>query len=231
MASNKLVEKICGYLIARKELEGGLYLDESVHTALKKLAGKWEEQMEGLEEFGRRISGCQKCALWKTRRNFVFGKGNSHAGIVFIGEAPGEEEDLQGLPFVGRAGKLLDELLANAGFTYQEIYICNILKCRPPGNRNPQPLEIAQCEPYLWRQIELVEPKIIVALGKVAANTLLKNTTAISQLKKTVYSYRGLPFFITYHPAYILRNNNYRGELEFDLKKIRGYYQTGKFTV
>ena len=177
------------------------------------------------------VSACVRCPLHEKRAQAVFGTGNPFAELMVIGEGPGEEEDKQGLPFVGRAGKLLDEVLTTAGLNLHDIYICNILKCRPPNNRDPLPLEIEQCEPYLWRQIELIEPKILVALGKIAANTLLKTNAAISQLKKNVHSYRGLPFFLTYHPAYILRNNNYRGELEDDLRKIREYHLTGKFPV
>jgi len=231
MTPDNIIENLSHYFQVRKELEGGLFLEDGFSQTLKRLSQEWAIRQETLEQFGRRISGCQKCPLGQTRKKFVFGKGHPRAEIVFIGEAPGQEEDLQGLPFVGRAGKLLDEVLTAAGFDLQNIYICNILKCRPPNNRDPQPLEIEQCEPYLWRQLEIIEPKILVALGKIAANTLLKTNTAISQLKKNVHSYRGLPFFLTYHPAFILRNNNFRGELETDLRKIREYHLTGKFPV
>jgi DNA polymerase len=218
MSDEKNLKQIQDYLEARRELEGGLFLDAITVEALKGLS----EQFESLEEFEQRISGCQKCTLGKTRTNFVFGDGDPHSKIVFIGEAPGKDEDQQGIPFVGRAGKLLDEILSATGFNRREVYICNILKCRPPENRDPLPEEVAQCEPYLWRQLEIIQPKMIVALGRVAAQTLLKTDLALNKLKMTYHTYRGIPFYITYHPAAILRNLNLRPELERDFK---GYYE------
>lgn len=222
-------KEIGKYLEARRELEGGLYLEDDIVKEFHRAASKSGVQFESLEEFGKRISSCQKCSLGKSRIHFVFGKGNPHARVVFIGEAPGRDEDMQGFPFVGRAGKLLDEVLESSGFTQNEIYICNILKCRPPENRDPKPEEIQQCEPYLWKQLEIINPAMMVALGRVAAQTLLKIDTPIGKMKKTVYQYRGKPLFVTYHPAYILRNMNNRGELEEDMLKIRRYFETGKF--
>jgi DNA polymerase len=137
----------------------------------------------------------------------VFGSGNADADLMFIGEAPGANEDKQGLPFVGQAGKLLDNMLAAIGLRRgKNVYIANTVKCRPPGNRNPEPLEAAQCEPYLHRQIELIRPKLIVALGKVAAVNLLKREASVASLRGKVLAYQGTPLIITYHPAYLLRS-------------------------
>jgi DNA polymerase len=221
MPDRKILQQIHDYLETRRELEGGLFLDAITVEALKGLS----EQFETLEEFRDRISGCQKCLLGKTRTNFVFGDGDAHSKIVFIGEAPGKDEDLQGIPFVGRAGKLLDEILFKTGFNRKEVYICNILKCRPPENRDPLPEEVAQCEPYLWRQLEIIQPKLIVALGRISAQTLLKTDLALNKLKMTSHNYRGIPFYITYHTAAILRNMNLLPEVERDFKS---YYEKYK---
>ncbi|MBI4191780.1 MAG: uracil-DNA glycosylase [Betaproteobacteria bacterium] len=153
------------------------------------------------------VAGCTACALHKGRNKTVFGVGDEHAEWLFIGEGPGADEDAKGEPFVGQAGKLLDNMLAAIGLKRgNNVYIANVIKCRPPGNRNPEPLEAAQCEPYLHRQIELIRPKLIVALGKVAAVNLLKREASIASLRGKVLEYRGTPLIITYHPAYLLRS-------------------------
>lgn len=152
------------------------------------------------------VRACTKCPLHKTRTQTVFGVGNHHAKWMFIGEAPGAEEDRQGEPFVGRAGQLLNAILFAMGLKREEVFICNVLKCRPPGNRDPQPEEVAQCEPYLIRQIELIQPKLIVALGRHAAHSLLKTEVPLGKLRGQQLSYHGTPLFVTYHPAYLLRN-------------------------
>lgn len=141
-----------------------------------------------------------------------------------VGEAPGADEDAQGEPFVGRAGKLLNELLREIGLEREEVYICNILKCRPPGNRDPLPEEVEKCEPYLLKQLSLLKPKIIVALGRIAGNTLLKTNESLSNLRREVYNYYGIPLFVTFHPAAILRNPNWKSNLLADLKKMKNYY-------
>ncbi len=152
------------------------------------------------------VSGCTKCALHQTRTQTVFGVGDENADWMLIGEAPGAEEDRLGDPFVGQAGKLLDSMLAAIGLSRQEnVYIANVLKCRPPGNRNPSPEEVAQCSPHLLQQIELVKPKLILAMGRFAAQTLLKTDASISSLRGRVHRYAGLPLIVTYHPAYLLR--------------------------
>ena len=153
------------------------------------------------------VSGCTKCALHQTRTQTVFGVGDENADWMLIGEAPGAEEDRLGDPFVGQAGKLLDSMLAAIGLSRQKnVYIANVLKCRPPGNRNPSPEEVEQCSPHLLQQIELVKPKLILAMGRFAAQTLLKTDASISSLRGRVHRYAGLPLIVTYHPAYLLRN-------------------------
>ena len=152
------------------------------------------------------VSGCIKCALHQTRTQTVFGVGDENAEWMLIGEAPGAEEDRLGDPFVGQAGKLLDNMLAALGLSRQKnVYIANVLKCRPPGNRNPAPEEVEQCSPHLLQQIELVKPKLIVAMGRFAAQTLLKTDASISSLRGRVHRYAGVPLIVTYHPAYLLR--------------------------
>ncbi len=175
-----------------------------------------------LQKFYEEIHNCTKCSLSDTRINFVFGLGNSDADIMFVGEAPGKDEDEQGIPFVGRAGKLLNKMLLAIGLTRDEIFIANILKCRPPNNRDPLPQEVIQCEPHLKRQIEIISPKVIVALGRIAGQVLLKRKNeTLRNLRQTVHKYDELPFIVTYHPAALLRNPNWKKEAWQDLKKIK----------
>lgn len=158
------------------------------------------------QEMSDAVASCQACGLCETRTNTVFGVGDQQAEWMLVGEAPGENEDLQGEPFVGQAGKLLDNMLAALGLARgRNVYIANVLKCRPPGNRNPEPAEVAQCEPYLKRQIALIKPKVIVVLGRFAAQSLLRSTTPIGKLRGAVHTYEGIPVVVTYHPAYLLR--------------------------
>lgn len=151
------------------------------------------------------VRSCTKCDLHKTRTQTVFGVGNPKAKWMFIGEAPGADEDRQGEPFVGRAGQLLNAMLFAMGLKREEVYIANVLKCRPPGNRDPQPGEVEQCEPYLLRQIAHIQPKLIVALGRHAAHSLLKTDLPLARLRGQQLSYHGTPLIVTYHPAYLLR--------------------------
>ncbi len=158
------------------------------------------------------VAGCRACGLCESRRQTVFGVGNEQAHWMLIGEAPGEQEDRQGEPFVGKAGQLLDNMLRAVGLTRQEaeparqVYIANVLKCRPPGNRNPEPPEVAQCEPFLKRQVELVAPRLILAMGRFAVQSLLASQEPIGRLRGKVHRYHGVPVVVTYHPAYLLRN-------------------------
>ncbi|TAM50604.1 MAG: uracil-DNA glycosylase [Paraburkholderia sp.] len=154
-----------------------------------------------------RVSACEQCRLCEKRTRTVFGVGDRAADWMLIGEAPGENEDKQGEPFVGQAGKLLDSMLRSVSLARGEnVYIANVVKCRPPGNRNPEPDEVARCEPYLQRQVALVKPKLIVALGRVAAQNLLKTDASISSLRGRVHRYEDVPVIVTYHPAYLLRS-------------------------
>jgi DNA polymerase len=158
-------------------------------------------------ELKQAVPACRACGLHKTRTQTVFGVGDERADWMLIGEAPGAEEDRLGDPFVGQAGKLLDNMLAAIDLKRGEnVYIANVLKCRPPGNRNPEPAEVAKCTPFLQRQIALVRPKLIVAMGRFAAQTLLASDASIASLRGRVYRYEGVPLVVTYHPAYLLRN-------------------------
>jgi len=158
------------------------------------------------------VAGCTACKLCSGRTQTVFGVGNPRAHWMIVGEAPGEQEDLQGEPFVGKSGQLLDNMLRALGLTRgeaapeQQVYIANTVKCRPPGNRNPEPSELAQCEPFLIRQIELLRPRIILAMGRFAVQSLLRSTEPIGRLRGRVHRYQGVPLVVTYHPAYLLRN-------------------------
>jgi len=173
------------------------------------------------------VAGCTRCALHATRTQTVFGTGDRHAGWMIIGEAPGADEDRQGEPFVGRAGQLLNEMLQAAGYRREQVYIANILKCRPPGNRNPLPQEVACCHDYLVCQIELVQPKIILALGGIAAQNLLHTEVSVGRLRGIRHSYgeSGIPLVVTYHPAYLLRSPLEKRKVWEDLRYARQVFR------
>lgn len=184
-----------------------------------------EEKARLLAELdATQVSICTKCALHKSRNNTVFGVGNPDADVVFVGEAPGRDEDLQGEPFVGRAGQLLNKILASIGFQREDVYIANILKCRPPENRDPAPDEVLHCEPYLVRQLEIIEPKVICALGRIAATTLLKTGMSLTKMRQQVHDYHGIPLIPTYHPAALLRNQAWKRPTWEDVQKLRALY-------
>jgi len=170
------------------------------------------------------ITNCQKCPLGKTRTKFVYGVGNPKAGILFVGEAPGREEDLQGIPFVGRAGQLLDKILAAIKLSREDVYIANILKCRPPNNRDPQPDEMEICLPHLKVQIELIKPRIICALGRISAQALLKTSTPLGKLRRQWHEYQKTPFIVTYHPAALLRFPSYKKDCWEDIQMMKARY-------
>jgi DNA polymerase len=186
---------------------------------LRILSDSFSPLPESLEAFEREICACQKCPLGKTRTKFVFGDGSPQARIVFVGEAPGREEDQTGIPFVGRAGKLLDQMLAEVNLDRRQVYICNTLKCRPPGNRDPEQSERATCRPYLRGQLSLISPDIIVCLGKHAALELLGVDQPMGSLRGRVLPWEGMQALVTYHPAYYLRNmaQKIHGEADFRL--------------
>src|SRR6202795_424822 len=166
------------------------------------------------------IGDCTRCKLHKTRNKIVFGDGNPTAQLVFIGEGPGADEDKQGLPFVGRAGKLLTQMIEAMGLQRQDVYICNVVKCRPPENRAPEPDEVTTCSPFLLRQLDTIAPKVIVCLGATAARTLLETSRGISQLRGQWLEWRKHKLMVTYHPAYLLRNPAAKGEVWKDLQKV-----------
>ena len=172
------------------------------------------------KDLSGQVEACQLCSLSQTRRNVVFGDGSIKAKLVFVGEAPGADEDAQGLPFVGRAGQLLTNIIIAMGLERKDVYICNILKCRPPGNRNPLPAEISLCEPFLKKQLRLIAPQIICALGSFAAKTLLKTETPITALRGRFHTYEGIPLMPTYHPAYLLRNPSAKKQVWEDIQLI-----------
>jgi DNA polymerase len=166
------------------------------------------------------LGECTRCKLHKGRNKIVFGDGNPKAELVFVGEGPGADEDAQGLPFVGRAGKLLTQMIEAMGLQRKDVYICNVVKCRPPENRQPEKDEVATCSPFLLRQIDVIAPKVIVCLGSVAAQTLLETNRGISQYRGQWLEFRGRKLLATYHPAYLLRNPNAKGEVWKDLQKV-----------
>lgn len=179
-----------------------------------------------LKAYNDEIKDCRKCPLCRTRKKFVFGEGNPKARLVFIGEAPGGDEDLAGRPFVGAAGKLLTKIIEGGlKMPREEVFICNILKCRPPGNRNPLPEEIEQCEPHLIRQLEIIRPKIICALGTFAAQTLLRTKAPISALRGQIHYYQDIKVIPTYHPAALLRNPGWKRYVWEDIQLLGREYE------
>ncbi|HEX9006030.1 MAG TPA: uracil-DNA glycosylase [Bacteroidota bacterium] len=180
----------------------------------------WEEA-RSLEELERMTHDCKKCRLWETRTNFVFGTGNPKATFMVVGEAPGADEDAQGEPFVGRAGQLLNKILAAIGFSREDVYIANILKSRPPNNRKPLPDEVEACLPYLQKQIALIHPEVILCLGLTAAENLLDTKESMSRLRGRVLEYQGIPLMVTYHPAALLRNPGWKRATWEDVQAAR----------
>jgi DNA polymerase len=168
------------------------------------------------------LGDCTRCKLHALgRKHIVFGVGNPQADLMFVGEAPGADEDIQGEPFVGRAGQLLTKIIEAIGLRREDVYIANVIKCRPPNNRNPEPDEVEQCEPFLFRQIDTIRPKVIVALGKFAAQSLLRTTDPITRLRGREYRYREAILMPTYHPAYLLRTPSAKREVWEDMKRVR----------
>jgi DNA polymerase len=183
-------------------------------------AGAGTVGAQGLKVVREEIGDCQRCRLAGGRKNIVFGVGNPQAHLVFVGEAPGADEDQQGEPFVGKAGQLLTKMIEAMGYGREDIYICNVIKCRPPGNRNPEPDEVAKCEPFLKQQLHAIRPRMIVTLGKFAAQCLLRDDTPISRLRGNFRTYEGIPLMPTFHPAYLLRDPSKKKEAWADLKEV-----------
>ncbi len=177
-----------------------------------------------LKQVRQEMGDCKRCKLASTRTNVVFGDGDPKAGLVFVGEGPGADEDKQGLPFVGKAGQLLTRIIEAMELKRGEVYICNIVKCRPPGNRNPEPDEIAACEPFLIQQLEAINPRIICTLGTFASQTLLRTKTPISRLRGKFHEYRGIKLMPTFHPAFLLRNPNMKRAVWEDMQLVQKEY-------
>jgi uracil-DNA glycosylase family 4 len=174
-----------------------------------------------LDQIREDLGDCQRCGLARSRTNIVFGSGNRDARLMFVGEAPGSDEDRQGLPFVGRAGQLLTKIIESIGLKREDVYICNVLKCRPPGNRNPEPIEVETCSPFLKSQIAAINPQIVCCLGTFAAQTVLGMKVPISKLRGQFHEIDGIRYIATFHPAYLLRNASKKREVWEDMKTIR----------
>jgi DNA polymerase len=183
-------------------------------------AGERATGAAGLAAVREELGDCRRCGLCVGRQNIVFGVGNPDAHLVFVGEAPGADEDVQGEPFVGKAGQLLTKMIEAMGYGREDVYICNVIKCRPPGNRNPEPAEVAACEPFLKAQLRALRPRVIVALGKFAAQCLLRDDTPITRLRGNLRSYEGIQLMPTFHPAYLLRDPSKKKEAWADLKEV-----------
>ena len=191
--------------------------DSSLFEAMDRVEG------DTLERIREDLGECTRCRLHKQRNKIVFGAGNPRAELVFVGEGPGHDEDIQGLPFVGRAGKLLTQMIEAMGLTRDQVYICNVVKCRPPENRKPEEDEVATCSPYLYRQLDVIRPKAIVCLGATAAQALLKTKDSISRYRGVWFDFRNTKLLATYHPAYLLRNRAAKGEVWKDLQKVMAH--------
>jgi len=181
-----------------------------------------------IDELKTYIEGFKGCPLHKDATNAVFSDGNPKSKIMLIGEAPGHDEDIEGKPFVGRSGKLLDKILDSIDLNREKVFILNVLKCRPPKNRNPKPSEIEKCEPFLKKQLEIIKPKLIIALGRISAITLLRKKDSLKDMRNKIHKYEGIDLIVTYHPAALLRNPNYKKPTWDDFSFIRDEYLNGK---
>lgn len=217
-----VVRDIKAYLKAEKEsgISEIMLADPAGITPAERERLRSVSKLEALAPVKKQALGCKKCPLWKTRTNVVFSDGAFDARLMFIGEAPGYDEDLQGLPFVGRAGQLLTNMIKAMGLSRDKVYICNVLKCRPPENRSPLPEEVSKCKDYLLKQIEIVSPNVICCLGKHAAQALLDTEVPITKIRGRELEFNGVKLIPTYHPAYLLRNPAAKKEVWEDLKKI-----------
>lgn len=205
----------------RAEAPGMLFdVPQAGRTAPGALPGSVNGERPTLDQIRRELGDCRRCKLCEGRKNIVFGSGNPRTQLVFVGEGPGEQEDLSGMPFVGPAGELLTKMIEAMGFRRDDVYICNVVKCRPPGNRNPEPDEVSACEPFLRAQLAAIQPRVIVALGKFAAQTLLRDKTPISQLRGNWREYEGIQLMPTFHPAYLLRNPADKRKAWEDLQQV-----------
>lgn len=194
--------------------------EKTIQTLKNWTEPKSGTRLETLDEIRNDLGDCRRCKLWKGRTNIVYGTGNPQARLVFVGEGPGYDEDRQGEPFVGKAGQLLTKIIEAMKLSRDRVYICNVVKCRPPDNRNPEPDEINACFPFLKRQLEAISPDIICALGSVAANSLLDKEVFISRVRGKFFDYKGIKVMPTYHPAYLLRNPEKKKDVWEDVQKV-----------
>lgn len=229
-----LISKTERYLMQQRDLFGEIvYIDDKKSRKASSIPAPtypdetWSHTTS-LEELNNNICTCLKCPLGHTRTNFVFGVGNPNADVMFIGEAPGADEDAQGEPFVGRAGQLLNKIIEAVGMKREDVYICNILKCRPPNNRDPQPSEMETCTPYLLKQIDLIHPKFIICLGRISAQWILKTNESLGSLRGRVHDYGGIKLIVTYHPAALLRNASWKRPAWEDMKMFKQLYDEMK---
>lgn len=220
------IEEIYGFQTSASQLKAGHPAPVRANTA--PVAGI-EDRRSQLNSLREEALSCTKCSeLCGQRNKVVFGNGNIQAELVFVGEAPGRDEDLQGLPFVGAAGQLLTKIIEAIGYRREDVFICNVLKCRPPQNRSPKPDEIINCRPYLERQLDLIRPKMICALGNFAAQTLLETQAPMAQLRQKFHDYRGVKVTCTYHPAYLLRNPADKRKVWEDMKMMKREIESGQ---
>jgi uracil-DNA glycosylase family 4 len=224
MPAKEDIHRALGQIIA--QLKGHLHYQKEmgIHTLLTQ--GTRREHLS-LDSIRQELGECTRCRLHEGRNRLVFGAGDPHAALVFVGEGPGREEDLQGKPFVGRAGELLTRIIEAIDLTREEVYIANIVKCRPPNNRDPRPDEIQTCLPFLLKQLEAIRPRIICCLGTFAAQTLLGSEEKISALRGRFHAYQGAKLMPTYHPAFLLRNPQFKKAVWEDMKMIREEYNKG----
>ncbi len=221
-ARDAFVTATLGALARRREAAPPADIFHAPAAAPPRLAPAQKEAALGA--LAREVAPCTQCKLARTRTQTVFGTGNPDAGLVFVGEAPGRDEDLQGEPFVGRAGQLLNDILKAIGLRREDVYICNILKCRPPENRDPEADEVEACEPYLKRQLEIIDPSVICCLGRHAAHTLLRTNATLGALREQAHFYGSVPVVVTYHPAALLRNPHWKRPTWDDVRKLRALY-------
>ncbi len=228
----ELIDTIRRYLMQEQDLFGNIiYRDESPkrkaaggHPRSADLPDEPWAGSKSLKDLDDQICECLKCPLGHTRIRFVFGVGSPKAEVMFVGEAPGADEDAQGEPFVGKAGQLLNKIIDAIGMKREDVYICNILKCRPPNNRDPEPTEMETCSPYLMKQIEILKPKFIICLGRISAQWLLGTNESLSSLRTRIHDWRGTKLIVTYHPAALLRNPNWKRPAWEDMKMFRKAY-------
>jgi len=221
-------EEIIKALQIQREIFGDELFNDKENYIVKRKTEVVNDSFQSagsLEELNGLICNCMKCPLGDTRKNFVFGSGNSHSDVLILGEGPGADEDEQGLPFVGRSGKLLTDILKAIKFEREQVYIANIVKCRPPGNRTPYPEEMECCMPYLRKQIELIDPKVILCVGLTAAQGLLKKKDALGKMRGQVFEFEGRKVMVTYHPAALLRNPNWKRGCWEDVQAFRKLYE------